>query len=272
MSSEVSAVGDDQSVGDLRRELAEARKQQTATSEILRVIGETRTDIQPVFDTIITSAVRLCGARMGVVFRFDGELVHFVAQHNCPPKAIESLRRMYPRPPQPDQVSGRAILARSVAQIEDMLADQLYHREQALAGEWRSILAVPMSREGVPIGAIVIARREVGHFPESHIELLKIFAHQAVIAIENARLFEQVRARTRELTERTQELTETLKYQTATSEVLSVIGRSPSRLQPVLNTIVETAGRLCQADYALIFIRLEDGKYRLIAASNAEAE
>src|SRR5262245_20872080 len=119
---------------------------------------------------------------------------------------------MWPRALQPDHVSRRALLARSLAQSEDMRAQHLYHREQARAGEWRSSLAVPMSREGVPIGAIVIARREVGHFPESHIDLLKISAHQAVIAIENARLFEQVRARTRELAERTQELTETLKY------------------------------------------------------------
>src|SRR5262252_6939740 len=206
MPHEASTVRGDQSVGELRRELAEAREQQAASSEILRVIGEARTDIQPVFDTIITSAVRLCGARMGAVFRFDGELVHFVAQRNYPPRAIESLRRMYPRPPQPDQVSGRAILARSVAQIEDMLADQLYSREQALAGDWRSNLAVPMLREGVPIGAIVIARTEIGPFPEGHIELLKTFADQAVIAIENSRLFEEVQARTRELAKTVEDL------------------------------------------------------------------
>src|SRR5215467_205368 len=122
MPPEISTVRDDQSVEELRRELAEAREKQAATSEILRVIGETRTDIQPVFDTIITSAVRLCGARMGAVFRFDGELVHFAAQYNYPPRAIENLRRMYPRRPRADQASGRAILARSVAQIEDLLA------------------------------------------------------------------------------------------------------------------------------------------------------
>src|SRR5215831_19535546 len=257
MPHEASTVRGDQSVGELRRELAEAREQQAASSENLRVIGDARTDIQPVFDTIITSAVRLCGARMGAVFRFDGELVHFAAQHNYPPRAIENLRRMYPRRPQADQASGRAILARSVAQIEDLLADQFYHREQALAGDWRSVIAVPMLREGVPIGAIVIARREVGPFHEGYIELLKTFANQAVIAIENTRLFEEVQARTKELQD-------SLDRQTVTSEVLGVISRSPNEVQPVLDMIVATAQRLCQAERAVVW-RLEGEAFRAVA-------
>jgi len=264
MSHEASTVHDDQSVEELRRELAAKREQQAATSEILRIIGESRTDIQAVFDTIITSAVRLCGARMGAVFRFDGELVHFAAQHNYPPRAIENLRRMYPRRPQADQASGRAILARSVAQIEDLLADQFYHREQALAGDWRSVLAVPMLREGVPIGAIVIARSEVGSFPDGHIELLKTFANHAVIAIENTRLFEEVQARTNELTE-------ALEQQTATSELLKVIGRSAVDLQPVFEALAESAVRLCKAERSLIW-RPEDDRLRLAASYNATAE
>src|SRR5215467_13558882 len=242
MSHEASTVHGDQSVEELRRELAEAREQQAATSEILRVIGETRTDIRPVFDTIMTSSVRLCGARMGAVFRFDGELVHFVAQHNYPTKAIEILRRMYPRPPLADQVSGRAILTRSVAQIEDMLADPLYSREPALASDWRSVLGVPMLREGAPIGAIVIVRGEVGSFPEGHIELLKTFANQAVIAIENARLFEAEQASKRELQE-------SLEYQMATSDVLGVISRSPTDMQPVFDAIAQAAAQLCRAQF-----------------------
>src|SRR5262249_59609959 len=150
-----------------------------------------------------------------------------------------------------------AILARSVAQIEDLLADQFYHREQALAGDWRSVLAVPMLREGVPIGAIVIARREVGPFHEGYIELLKTFANQAVIAIENARLFDEVQARTKELQD-------SLDRQTATSEVLGVISRSPNEVQPVLDTIVATAQRLCQAERAIVW-RLEGETFRAVA-------
>src|SRR5262249_34507515 len=101
-------------------QVTESLEQQTATSEILRVIARSPTDVQPVFDTIVASAVRLCGARMGAVHRFDGELIHIVALHNFPPEVVEVLRAMYPRPPQPDQASGRAILTRVVAQIEDM--------------------------------------------------------------------------------------------------------------------------------------------------------
>ena len=253
MSHEASTVHGDQSVEELRRGLAEAREQQAATSEILRVIGKTRTDIRPVFDPIITSAVRLCGARLGAVFRFDGELVHFVAQHNYPTKAIEILRRMYPRPPLADQVSGRAILTRSVAQIEDMLADPLYSREQALASEWRSVLGVPMLREGAPIGAIVIVRGEVGSFPEGHIELLKTFANQAVIAIENTRLFEEVQQKNAALNEANSQLTESLERQTATSEILGVISRSPTDVQPVFDTIVRNAATLCDGLYSALF-------------------
>jgi two-component system, NtrC family, sensor kinase len=213
-------------VEGLRRELADAREQQAATSDI----GETLTDIEPVFDTIITSAVRLCGARMGVVFRFDGELVHFMAQHNYPPKAIEILRRIIPTTSAARSGLGPGNPSPVRCQIEDMRADQLYHREQALAGDWISILAVPMLRDGVPIGAIVIARREIGHFPEGHIEILKIFAKEAVIAIENTRLFEAEQARTRELQA-------PFDRQSATAEVLGVISRSPSETRPVFDAI-----------------------------------
>ena len=148
------------------RELAEAREQQAATSEILRVIRSSPNSAQPVFDTIAANAVRLCGARMGAVHLFDGKLVDIVAFHNFPPEAVEVLRRMYPRPPQIDQASGRAILSRAVAQIEDMPADPEYTSEVTVAGRWRSILAVPMFREGDPIGAIVITRSEAGRFAE----------------------------------------------------------------------------------------------------------
>src|SRR5262245_16816931 len=245
-------------VRQLERELLETRQQQLATSEILRVISKSQTNIQNVFDTITANAVTLCGARQGAVYLYDGKLVHLGAHRNYAPEIIEILRRMYPRPPQSDQVSGRAILTGAVAQIEDMEADPLYARELTLAGAWRSQLAVPMFRSGAPIGAIVIARPETGLFPIAHIELLKTFADQAVIAIENARLFEQ-------LQKRTIELQESLEHQTATSEVLGVISRSTFDLKPVLDVVCESATRLCGASRGHIF--RFDGEYLRVAAS-----
>ncbi len=233
-------------LGARNRDLTETLEQQTATSEILRVISSSPTDVQPVFDTIVANAVSLCGARMGAVYRFDGELVHLVAHHNYPPAVLEVLQRMYPRPPRPDQASGRAILTSAVAQIEDMLADPSYPREIALAGGWRSILAVPMLRDAVPVGAIVITRNEAGPFSDGHIELLKTFADQAVIALQNVRLFKELEARNRDLTD-------TLEQQTATSEILSVISSSPTDVQPVFDTIASNARRLCNADSGSVF-------------------
>jgi len=169
-------------------QVTEALEQQTATAEILRVISRSPTDVQPVFDTIIQSAVRLCGARIGALYRFDGELLHLAAHHNFGPNVLATLLRLYPMRPNRETASGRAILGRAVAELPDVLADPEFRHEIAIAGDWRSMLAVPMLREGDPIGAIVINRSEPGAFPESQIALLQTFADQAVIAIENVRL------------------------------------------------------------------------------------
>jgi GAF domain-containing protein len=225
----------------LKRERDEAREQQAATAEVLKVISRSTFDLQTVFDTIVVNAVRLCHAHMGAVHRFDGKLIHIVAHHNFPPEAVEVLQRLYPRAPQPDQASGRAILSREVAEIEDMLADRQYTREVTVAGQWGSILAVPMLRDGVPIGAIVITRNEVGRFAARHIDLLKTFADQAVIAIENARLFNETK--------------EALEQQTATSEILKVISSSPGELEPVFETMLENAVRICGAKFGNLWLR-----------------
>ena len=246
------------------RDLTETLEQQTATAEILRVISSSPTDVQPVFDTIVASAVRLCGARMGAVYRFDGELMHLVAHRNYSPEVLELLQRMHPRPPQPDQASGKAVLTRAVAQIEDMLADPSYVQAVAVTGGWRSILAVPMLRDGVPSGAIVITRSEAGPFSDGHVELVKTFADQAVIAVENVRLFTELEARNRELTE-------TLDQQTATSEVLKVISRSAFDLQPVLESVIESATRLCGATRGHIF-RFDGEFLRFAVAYGASPE
>jgi GAF domain-containing protein len=258
-----STVGADQDLGrkvdELKRGLTEAHQRETATAEILRVISHSKADVQPVFETIVKSAVRLCDGLFSALFQFDGELIHLVAQHNWPPQALKEAHRILPAPPT-RLIAGRAILRRAVVQIPDIELDlESHQRVLSRAIGWRSGLFVPLLQDAHPIGTIAVTRAEPGPFSDSEIELLKTFADQAVIAIENTRLFGEVQARNLQLSERTRELQEALEQQTATSEVLGIISSSPGELEPVFQAMLQSAVRICEAKFGTLF--RYDGKF-----------
>src|SRR5262249_2078837 len=253
MPSDVSTMSGGQSVEELRRELAEAREQQAATAEILQVISSSPTHLEHVFAAVAASAARLCDANDAAMHQGDGDILRSVAHHGpIPSPSILPLTR--------GVLTARAVLDRRTIQVADLLAETDEFpsgSDRARSLGFRTILSVPLIRAGEAIGVISLRRREVRAFTDRQIDLLKTFADQAVIAIENTRLFEAEQARTAELKE-------SLEYQTATADVLNVISRSPNDLQPVLNAIIATAGRLCEADYA--HCRLErDGRYHVMA-------
>ena len=232
---------------DRNRDLTEALEQQTATSEILQVIASSPTDIQPVLDTVIANAVKLAGAKQGHIRRYDGEFLQFVAHYNETPETVEATRK--PSRPVPESLNGRAFLERRPVQRVDARADYVedesdYQSPGRVAGA-RSVLAVPLLREGAATGTILIWRDFVQPFTERQVDLVKTFADQAVIAIENVRLFN-------ELDTRNQQLAEALEQQTATSDILRVIAASPRDIVPVLNNIAENAAQICRADDVVI--------------------
>jgi signal transduction histidine kinase/HAMP domain-containing protein len=246
----------EQKVEDRTRELTESLEQQTATSEILRVIAGSPTDVQPVLDVVAERAARLCEAEDAIIFRVTGNHHQRVAKFgSIPAPALPvPITRGFP--------GGRAILDRQTVHIHDIEAviDTEYADVKAIQKEigQRTVLATPLLREGVAIGAIVIRRLQVRPFSEKQIALLKTFADQAVIAIENVRLFQELQSRNREITE-------SLEQQTATSEILGVIASSPSDLQPVYETILGNITRLCESNIAALF--LFDGEVLSNAAS-----
>ena len=242
-----------QALTEAHGQVSEALEQQTATAEILRVISSSPTDVQPVFDAIARSAVRLCDGLFGFVGRFDGEQIHLAAHHNYTPEALQTVKRMYPMAPSREQVSGRVILTGAVVHIEDVLGDPEYAQSLARAGGWRGMLGVPLLRESRAVGVIVVIRGLPGPFSKAQIELLQTFADQAVIAIENVRLFKELEKKNQALTQAHAQVSETLEQQTATSEVLKIISRSAFDLGPVLETLIENAVRLCGASRGSIY-------------------
>jgi GAF domain-containing protein len=248
----------------LLNELRESLEQQAATADVLKVISRSTFDLQTVFDTLVESAARLCRADKANISRLVGDNIQYMAAYGFQPEFMDymlSLRLKVDR----GSISGRAVIEGKVIHVGDVLADPEFTLLDAQKrGDFRTALGVPLLREGVPIGVMFLSRPTVNPFTQQEIGLVATFADQAVIAIENVRLFDEVQARTRELQE-------SLEYQTATSEVLNVISRSPSELPPVLDAILQTAGRLCEAEYACFF-KLQDGKYHLVSSNNAEAE
>ena len=243
-----SAAREETKVARLTRELSDARQQQTATSEILGVISRSNFKLQPLLQSVVRTAMQLCRAEQAVIYRQQDGKYRFAAGHSTVPAYLEIEKQTVILPGK-GTVVGRSALTGRVAQIDDAWNDPLYEKKRnAKIGGVRSMISVPLMREGEPIGAIALARNRVEPFTDHEIQLVATFADQAVIAIENVRLFESEQQRTRELAE-------SLKYQTATSDVLKVISRSTFDLQPILDTLVETAARLCQSDTGLIASR-----------------
>ena len=252
-----SAAGEETEVARLTRELNELSERQAATADVLKVISRSTFELQTVLDTLTKSAARLCAADKGVIFQRDGELYRLASNYGFSPEA-ERYAAEHPLRPDRGSTTGRVALEARAIHVPDVLADQEYRAigyQEAFG--YRTNLGVPLLREGTTIGVFVLTRDKVNPFTEKQIELVTTFADQAVIAIENVRLFEAEQQRTRELAE-------SLEQQTATSDVLRVISSSPGDLQPVFEAMLENAVRICDAKFGGIY-RIEGDTIRLVS-------
>ena len=255
----VIAIENTRLLNELRQrtdDLTESLEQQTATSEVLQVISSSPGELEPVFKAMLANAVRICEAKFGFMHRYDGEAFHAIALLGAPPEYAEVVQHEAIRPG-PETALARLVSTKQIVQIVDVRAERGYAERDAMfvaaverAGV-RTLLGVPMLKENELIGAIVIYRQEVRPFTDKQIELVTNFAAQAVIAVENTRLLNELR-------QRTDDLTESLEQQTATSEVLRVISSSPGDLDPVFQAMLENATRLCQAQYGGLFLSAGD--------------
>jgi GAF domain-containing protein len=251
------------------RELSEAREQQAATSEVLRVISSSPRELDPVFKTIMENATRLCEADSAALGLCEGADVRIVARYNASAALLEQTKREPLLRPGPASALGRSIRLKQVVQVPDIVNDQMYFdrepaRVRVVEAGYRSQLSVPLIKHNEAIGAFNILRRKTGLFTEKQIELVGNFANQAVIAIENARLLNELR-------QRTSDLSESLEQQTATSKVLQVISSSPGELAPVFEAMLANAVRLCEARFGMLFLH-ERGALRIVATHNVPPE
>src|SRR5215510_7774918 len=249
-------------VESLRRSLNEALEQQTATGEILRVISRSPTDVLPVFDAIVANAVQICDGRFGAVMRLQDGLLHLAAYQGFSPEALEMLRGRYPLRREDAGFTGLAAARGEVVRSDDVAHDpRTAQRDLARVAGYNAFLAVPMIREHQVVGVINVARAEP--FTDQQMALIQTFADQAVIAIENVRLFKELQASNRDLTT-------ALDKQTATGDILRVISQSQTDVQPVFDAIVDSAVRLLRG-FVAAMSRLAGDKLELVAFTSTDS-